>query len=371
MSDQHSLDPPSGMARRVQCPGSHQLELLFPEPDDTPEAMEGTAAHWVVAELAAGHDVADGQIAPNGVVIDDEMIEGAHLMIDTLTEGGPLHLWAVEQPLAIPRVSARCWGTPDARRWLIPRRRLRVVDYKYGHGFVEVFENLQLIAYASGELSAAGIDGLEEQAVLVELVIVQPRNYHRDGQVRTWSVTAADLRAHINAMAAACEASVRPDAPTRLGPECEFCPGRHACPTLTAAALDACDMVGTSTPLGLTAQQAAAELRRLNRAAELLHARCAGLEQQITAALRSGVPVPHFHLEQSAGRETWTIAAEQVKIIGQMYNLPLMREKPVTPKQARELGLPTTGLTHSPGGAVKLAADDPLKARKIFGGFKP
>lgn len=371
MSGQHSPDAPSSMARRVQCPGSHQLEQLFPEPDDTPEAMEGTAAHWVVAELAAGRTVTDGQIAPNGVVIDDEMIEGAQMMVDALTDGGPLHLWTIEQPVAIPRVSPRCWGTPDARRWIIPRRRLRVADFKYGHGFVEVFENLQLIAYACGALSEAGIDGLEEQAVLVELVIVQPRNYHRDGPVRMWSVNAADLRAHVNAMVAACELSLQPNAPLRLGPECEFCPGRHACPTLTAAALDACDQVGTSTPLGLTAQQAAAELRRLNRTAELLHARITGLEQQVTSALRGGVPVPHFHLEQGAGRETWKIAAEQVKVIGQMYGLQLIKEKPVTPKQARELGVPTEGLAHIPGGSVKLVADDPLKARKIFGGFKP
>lgn len=368
MSGQHSPDAPSGLARRVQCPGSHQLEQLFPEPDDSPAALEGTAAHWVVAELAAGRVVADGQITPADVVIDEEMIEGAEMMLAALQDGGPLHLWTVEQPVSIPRVSARCWGTPDARRWIVPKRRLRIVDYKYGHRYVEVFENLQLIAYASGEISAAGLDGLEEQACVVELVIVQPRNYHRDGPVRSWTTTAAQLRAHVNAMAAACEKSVQPDPPTRVGSECEFCPGRHGCQTLAAAALESCDLVGTSTPLGLTAAQAAAELRRLHRAAELLSARCTGLEQQISAALRSGTPVPHFHLEQGAGRETWSVGPDQIQVIGDAFGLELMRKKPLTPKQARELGLPTEGLAHTPGGSVKLVADDPLKARKIFSG---
>src|SRR5205085_9695018 len=86
------------------------------------------------------------------------------------------------------------WGTPDA--WVYSPRSLTldVFDFKFGHGFVSEFENWQLIGYAAGFLESLGIDGHADQALRVNLHVVQPRAYHRAGPVRTWSVLASDLR---------------------------------------------------------------------------------------------------------------------------------------------------------------------------------
>src|SRR5690606_25074571 len=98
--------------------------------------------------------------------IDADMIAGAKLFRDACL--APLGPWNVssghyEQRVDIPRVHAECWGTPDFWTAVFPedergsKRYVRVVDYKYGHRFVEVFENLQLAAYASGVLSQLSI----------------------------------------------------------------------------------------------------------------------------------------------------------------------------------------------------------------------
>lgn len=354
----HSIFAPSSMARIVQCPGSVAMSALFPEPDDEPAALEGTATHEVFAEIAYGKPVAVGQIMSNGVVVDDEMLDGAEMMSGAVADGG----WTIEQTTRIPRVHPLCFGTPDAWKWVVPRGRLRVLDLKFGHGFVEPYENWQLMAYA------AGLIGEEHgENIIVELTIVQPRNYHRDGPIRTWTTTAVALRPYIDIMASACAQAEQANAPTHVGPECEFCPGRHACPTLQRAALNVADLTGQATPLSLTPSQAGAELRRLDRADELLKARRTGLQQQVLSALRQGVNVPHWHIEHGEGRENWVDPA-QALVIGSLMGIPLSKPvEPVTPAQARKLGVDVSGFTRRLTGQAQLVADDPLKARKVFG----
>ena len=195
MSGTHSPLAPSSMARTVQCPGSVVMQQRYPEPDG-PEAQEGEAAHWVFAEQVERwpeSDVAVGEIAPNGVVIDQEMLDGAAMMAEHCFEKTPGQ--QIEQRVSIAGIHAQCWGTPDARGMVGMNERnwVEISDFKYGHGFVDVFENWQLMCYARGTLDEYGIDGQAEQSTTFMLSIVQPRNYHRDGPIRTWTVPALSL----------------------------------------------------------------------------------------------------------------------------------------------------------------------------------
>jgi len=358
----HSILAPSSMARIVQCEGSLAMSALYPEPDDDTDSRDGTAAHWVFAELMAGRTVAEGQIAPNGVVLDDEMIDGAQLMVDTLQAADPGG-WVIEQPVTIPAVHPMCWGTPDAYKWRVPSARLHVADFKFGHGLVEVFENWQLMAYAIGLLEPVK----HLPGIIVHLTIVQPRCHHREGHVRTWSTTSGALRAYANIMASKAEAAMGATPATHTGPECMHCPGRHACTTLQRAGLMVCDVVGKTEPLSLTAEQAGQELRRLTYASNLLKARRTGLEQQVLSALRVGVRVSHWHIENGQGREHWKDPG-QALAMGSLLGLPLAKPPaPITPSQARKLGLDTAGFTERLTGEAKLVADDPIAARKVFG----
>ena len=370
----HSPLAPSSMARTVQCPGSVVMQQRYPEPDG-PAAQEGTAAHWVFAEQLKRwpeSDVVVGEIAPNGVVVDQEMIDGAAMMTEHIIERMPRS--QIEQPLSIAGLHRDCWGTPDARSTMIDPQgyTIKIADLKYGHGFVDVWENWQLLSYARGTLDLLKIDGMAEQRTMFELTIVQPRSYHRDGPIRTWRMPAVDLRGYWNRATAACEEALGPNPSTRAGSECKHCSARHACPTLQAVALDAVDAAGTAVALDLPIDAAAHEKRRLDWAITLLEARSSGLEQQLLDAMKRGQHVPHYHVEHGAGREVWNKPAPEVITLGQLYCIDLSKPpQAITPTQARALGVNVDGWTTRGMGEAKLVADSPFQAARIFGGHKP
>lgn len=366
---QHALYAPSSMAQTVQCPASVRLQRQYPEqPDES--TIEGEAAHWACAELLHGRPVAVGQITSAGVELDDDMIDAAELYASVVRPDLPgLH---VESAVRMPRIHAQCWGTPDAwRRDAIAtvdefgRMWIRGFDFKYGHEYVDEWENWQLICYAAGMIEALGLDGLAELSVWFSLTIVQPRAYgHRP--VRTWEISAADLRAYWNIAAAACEAADKPDAPAVVGPACKHCSARHACDALNRASLSRLDAASHAAPLDLDTPTAAAELRRIRYALEILQARGSGLEQQLMHAARIGEQVPGFHIEHSNGREAWQIPFEQVIALGTMYSADLRQRKAITPKQARDAGVLTDGFTERKAGAASLVVDQPHRMVRIF-----
>lgn len=361
MSGEHARIAPSSLARTVQCPASLTMQELYLE-EEGPAAREGTAAHWAFSEPGE-HCV--GEIAPNGVVLDEEMIESADLMRDTIAEwGAPF----IERRVSIPTVHAECWGTPDA--YDITLTRLKLADLKHGHGHVEVFENWQLMAYAWGAMRAAGINGLEEWALRVDLTIVQPRSYHRDGPVRTWSTTGADLRAYRNIAHTAAHEALGPNPRASVGPECKHCTARHACATLQSASLDVVDVVGRAEPLDLPTAAAASEKRRIDRAINLARARSSGLESQLLSAARNGESVPGYRIEHGQGREKWVKGSREVFALGDLLGIELRKPiEPVTPVQARKLGLDVPGFAARSVGEAKLVLDSGQRAAQIFGGI--
>jgi len=328
-----------------------------------PEAEEGTAAHWAAAEVAQGRPVAAGTIAPNGVEVDDEMLDAAEVWADLVGPGAVL-----ETPVACPDIHPECWGTPDAYRYT--PGVLDVYDLKYGHRPVDPFQNDQLVCYASGILRAASVDGLADQHTRVNFHIVQPRAYHRDGPVRTWSCMASDLRPLINILSGAAHA---PDDMLQVSAGCQDCDGRHACAALQYTTLTHADVVLVGgLPVELSPAHAALELRLLHRAAERIAARVTGLEEQVTALLKGGAPVPGYRLEAGSGRERWSVPAPQVIALGSMLGVDLAKPPAaITPGQARKAGMPdavVASCAERPRGAAKLVPDDGSLARRTFSG---
>jgi hypothetical protein len=89
-------------------------DLVEPLTEDMTKAADGTAAHWAVSEVLSGRQVDVGVIAPNGVVLTEQMCEGADLMDDAV--GPERSSLFVEKRVAAPYVHLDCWGTPDAWR---------------------------------------------------------------------------------------------------------------------------------------------------------------------------------------------------------------------------------------------------------------
>jgi hypothetical protein len=377
----HSVVAPSSSARRVQCSMSTTAEARFPD-SDREEAAEGEAAHWGLAEMLHGRVIAEGQIAPNGVFLTDEMIEAAELVYDDVArELARCSLvpsqGRIEQRLAIPRVHAQSFGTPDFWTWTQPyggAPTLLLYDFKFGHRVVEVYENWQCIEYVAGVLDETGINGLTDQTVRVRVKIAQPRAYHREGSIREWAFTASDIRAHINRASNAAHEALGPNPVARTGPECRDCRARHACTALQRAAYNAVEESSRQQPAEMDLAALAVELRIVRAAVERLAARESGLAEQAQSILRSGRTVPGWAVERGQGRKRWTKPAQSVLMLGQMAGLNLAKPaEPITPLQAEKLGFPMhqfPGLVDSSQGAPVLVPDDGSKATRVFG-FTP
>jgi hypothetical protein len=369
----HSPIPPSSSARRAQCPRSSTLEALYPE-EDSLEAAEGVAAHWAAAEQLQGRLVDVGQVAPNGVVLTEEMARGADMMSDEVERtlapfGVKPSACQIETTIRIPRVHEQQFGSPDCFV-VLPGQPLKLFlwDYKFGHRVVETFENLQLVEYAAGAVGhipdlSPGVD--------IVATIVQPRSYHRDGPVRRWATALKDLRPLINIASNSAHEALGPNPRAKVGPECRDCKARRACPLLQAEGFAGMDEAKRIDPVDLDAPQAGLELRMLHRSLTLMKARISGLEQQLLDAGRRGQPTPGWRLTTGESRERWTVPAAQVAALGDLMRLDLRKPLDVlTPRQAREKGLDPTvvaTLAQRTPGAVVLEPVDETAARKVFG----
>lgn len=374
MSQQgHAFLPPSGAPNWRLCALWPTMNQLYPEVEPSPESLEGTAAHWVWNELWHGRPVSVGQVAPNGTEVDQEMLDSAELFCSVIHTPDPEARAATrtEVTLTGTRIHPTAnQGTPDAQRYT--RNYLKVWEFKYGHEPVAAYENWQMINQTALVLDNYGVDGLQDQSLTVELTVVQPRSYTREGAVRTWSVVASELRPYFNELRAAADRATRPNPTATPGPEqCEFCPGRHACPALANVAYRAADhAMARAVPLELAPAAAARELTKLTRYYDQLRARISGLQEQTRANIKAGRAVPGWHLEASVGRERWARPIEDVKLLGVLQGVPLEKPQVLTPTQARAAGIPdsvVSAWSERPPGAMKLVQDSDAVIRRIFG----
>ncbi len=359
---EHAILSPSSAARRVACPGSRALEAKYPQSQDSEFAREGTAAHWVASEMLREPTRFLAEFAPNGEIVTQEMIDGAALYRDAIKEifdyKNTLH---VEEKIDISVIHPDCWGTPDC--WFVTDTGLHVFDYKYGHGFVEVYENWQLLEYACGIYFS-----LLDKPSYIHLHIVQPRSFHKKGPVRKWSISSKILNDYAGILKAS-EFSAMSDVGV-LTPslECTYCSARHACHALQNSALSSVDLSTSNTDHDLPVSGIGSELRYLKRAAMLLDARITGLESQALSKIKSGERIPFFRVEETAGRKRWIKSAEEIITLGEMLCLNLAKPREaITPIQALKSGAPedlVREFSETPRGSLKLVEDN---ARKMFG----
>lgn len=376
MAGAHAFLMPSAAARWGVCALSASLEAAYPEAEESPESLEGTAAHWVVECYLKGSPPTLDSQAPNGVAVTQEMVEGALLVVQTIEATlGPRwrEMLVIERRVQIPRVHpSLCWGTPDYYAWAVlpdGRRVLFLFDYKFGHGIVEVIENRQLIAYTSGLFSE--VEGLDDQNTVVVMAIIQPRAYHREGPVRWWKIRGSDIRADVNILHMQAEKATKPNPLAMPDPDaCKNCKGRHACEALQRAAYLAADRAQQATAIDLSPLALGIELRLLTRAQKLLEARVSGLQAEAEATIKRGKLVPYWTMQSTPGRLSWNKPVPEVLMLGTIYGVNITAPaEPVTPTQAIKAGLPAElvgAYASRPPGAAKLTYDDGTKARLTF-----
>jgi len=370
----HAVLAPSSSARWGKvggCTGSVTFSLAFPETEPSEHAAEGTAAHYAAEMLVCGKPIPATD--PDGTIISEGMIEAANMIANDVlavadATGASIE---IEKRLDIPSVHPQCFGTVDYFVYDPRGQDLYVWDFKYGFGIVDVFENTQMICYASGIMDMLGLDGIGDQNLTVHLRIVQPRPFHRDGPIREWVVNGAALRPHINTLRNGAMEAMGAYPKIQTGRHCKNCPGRHACPAAISAGYDLFEVAMESLPVSLPVDSLAAQYGIVKRARQALDDLKSGYEEQIKSMIRSGKSVPGYTLEPGKGRETWKAPIDEVIAAGEMLGVDVSKPGVLTPAQARKKGMDTnvvSAYSDVPVRGMKLVETSCDKARQIFGG---
>ena len=214
---EHARYSPSAATRWLTCPGSIGLsESLKQVQGSSPQAEEGTAAHWLFESFDTRRYAYQ---APNGVVLTDELVDTVRMSLAEMSRhiSGKefreirLPTWEV-LGLDTPDV----WGTADVVA--LGDDRVWLVDFKYGKYPVSPENNHQLLTYAVGLLDLVG-DAYED----FTLAILQPRSNHLWQQ---WDITLDDITNWAEKLRAYF--AERPNHFQR-GEHCFFCPAKNIC----------------------------------------------------------------------------------------------------------------------------------------------
>lgn len=325
------------MYRWSACPGSVRLSAGIKSPTSR-AAAEGTCAHelaeaclrtGVPPTTYLGH-----KRTAQGIefVIDEEMVEGVQLYIDTIAATvGPFDFAYVEHKFDLRSVHPGLFGTADHVTWKPEERLLIVDDFKYGAGIcVEVANNPQLRYYGVGALLT-----LKLPAVKVMLRITQPRYPHSEGPVRSETFDAVELVDFIADMRQYAAATEDPFAPIVSGEHCIFCPAAAVCPAKRAEADKA-----ASAAFSDVENMDHTKLAEAIALADLVTDWAKRVHEFAYAEAEAGRVAPGYKLVDKVARRKWkdTQQAEiTLKEVGlgetQMYPVPELR----SPAQIEEV----------------------------------
>jgi hypothetical protein len=344
----HAILAPSSAPVWGFCSGSIIAAQAAPSPE-TEQTRNGTAAHWVASEcLDAWRRIAPGvtftpsdyigKTAPNGVVIDPTMAEGADVyvtdVIGTLTDHpqgrGTL---LVEKRVEMPAVHPNNWGTLDAASRL--NHRIYIWDYKNGHGKVGAFENLQMIDYLEGLRNFYQIKGHDDQNIEVIARVVQPFAYDPKGPISEWRFKLCDIRGYIKQLhMKAHEAMTAPTLTS--GKHCRYCPARGRCPALREAAYNLIDVF--DAPLAfdtMAGGDLATERAILLRGQSMIKGRLEAIEDDLKHRVKNGDSSTGLALESVQGSVKWAVGPEQAIASVGLLGVDIRRPHCDTPTQAR------------------------------------
>ena len=240
----HAKLSPSAAKRWMHCPGSVRLiEAIEVEDKPSRYAAEGTVAHSI-CEQCLLHDKDPKEflglkMEADGFefTVNQNMVDACNVYVDYIREY--IHDAEIQADINIQcEVEVKCslkhlkikgldGGTSDCV--LINREHceLEVDDYKHGAGVaVEVENNPQAMQYGLGALRKLEEEGEDISDWKVTLTIIQPRAIHKDGPIRSWTVSAAALLTwQKEDLIPAAKATHKPDAPLVPSDDaCRFCP---------------------------------------------------------------------------------------------------------------------------------------------------
>ena len=347
LSNAHAVLGASSSHRWMACPGSIRMCEGLPNTTSI-YADEGTVAHRILEKVLTTRNHAITYLGDKHVLnghtftVDMEMVEAVNLaaavvFTDFKAAGGSATL-VVERRFDLSHVYVGMYGTNDAMVGQ-PFGLLRVYDFKYGaRHAVEVVWNSQMLYYALG---ASHGQVYEE----IELIILQPRAYHKDGPIRRWRLSPEELdQWMMEKLIPAAKATEDPNAPLVVGEDhCTFCRARATCPAqhehVTTLAREVFDVVPGELPPPpelLTMEQ----LQRILMVEPMAKAWFKSCRSFVTESLRSGTRTPEeigFKLVHGRKTRKWASEEEAAAWLDITIGEGAYTKELISPAQAEKL----------------------------------
>ncbi len=306
------------------CTGSVAAEVAAYRVPVADVANEGTRLH----ELAA--HVLLGKVKRKDVPTEDwdsigPYVEDVEAVCKRLGHPGHLNIEKRRTSSHFPN-----GGTPDADM-LAPRHNTLVIwDFKSGRRPVEAEENWQMLIYATMIAPPPGTK--------VELRIVQPSSFHRDGVVRSW--TTDNLPYYRELVEAAQELAEHSPTLVATPSNCTYCKAVTACAAARDVTLGGADMALKDTGQ-LPGVAIRSELVILRNTTKLMQIRLDALEVEAHERLKSGERIDGCGLRSGrAGKLAWSGDDEAVRKACQVAGVDPVQQKLLTPTQAIKAGVP-------------------------------
>ena len=387
MSGEHAPLPPSGAPQWGHCSGAAIAAASAPDlPSEA--SLRGEAGHWVGENCLRRWQDPNGGcptchewvglLSPGGVVIDEEIAEGAQVFVDDVLtvaqEHGALRDMLIEFRVHMPNVHPTDnWGTLDCALVLMRVGLIYIWDYKGGHRQHTATGNLQLVDYLEGLRAAYDINGMADQHVEVIARIVQPFSYRPEGPIDEWRFTLCDLRGYVNQLAAkAHQASTTPTLSS--GPWCRDCPAIRLCSAARKAGYNLIDYANEPYAMdNMTGADLATERRILRAGMVATKARLEAIEADLEYRVANGATDTGLALQSKTGNLAWNVPAANAIALAAQFGGDISKPGVMTPTQAkaavpRELRQQfeqvLTTVTGRPSGRLQLTdADNTVGAR--------
>ena len=388
MSGKHAVLAPSSAPQWAFCSGSVMANMHAPDVE-TEANREGTAAHWVGAEcLIAWRDAEGGcpgcsdwlgKTAPNGVVIDRKMTDGAQVFVDDVLavaqKYGALRALQVEHRVTMPQIHPENWGTLDCSISLLTDHGvLYVWDYKHGHRENRARGNMQLIDYTAGLVNELRIDGAQDQHIRVSIRIVQPYCYTACGAVDEWVCMLSDLRPYFNQLHAKAHEALSGSATMSAGIHCRDCAAVGKCATARRGQYSFMTSVNEPYMIDdMSGEELAIERQILRDGVAVAKARLQAIEDDLEYRVKGGAVDTGLALESKPGSLKWSVTNEQAIIFAAQFGIDAAKQEVLTPTQTinsapsemrAAFKQAVKAVTDPPAGKITLInADDTLSAR--------
>lgn len=354
------------LPRLMTCNGSRLMGGAIPPTtadNDTTQRDEGTAAHYMASAVFNGHFALDeltDKKAPNGVYLAEEIVSNVAKYLEIATA----------YPFARMEYDTSHDNSPhwvvNGRSDLVglKDRTLDITDFKYGWRIVEPEMNWTLISHA-----ISFCNRLEHPTPdLINFNIFQPRPYHPEGPLRTWTRTfpqLMELRDKLNSTLC------NPSNQLVTSNHCGDCRALVPCPAARLAEMNAIDVTTNVFQDDIPNDHLSQALDNLNRAEKMIEDRKKAYEELAKHRIKAGQVVNNYSVDLAYGHRAWNegIDAGTLQI---MTGKVLSVEKLVTPAEAERRGVDEAtvkALTNRPMIGVKLVrVKASKKGAKLFQG---